>query len=489
MKQTFKKSTTTLLPASLTTALLTEKDARFNLRYSLKGGRKTLRSQKREGKRLERREFHERKNTGSKGRGSNIETGLMTIPSSTPDMTKATKKQKQNSENPLSISFKAQKKFKEQAKETRDSKNLQRFSIQNPELFESLTASNLIPLKDLRKSGLQAAKKMDREDGEIDMLSKRLKLKQGRLDEGFRRDGLDYLMEGISKDVEDEDESEEENDELLDAIVDGFTDENNEVIQEALLEEDYETSEGEDDYNMEIEYSTEEIPDDSLARDEFILNRSGLTESNNSDEINTDVKKYVPPHQRKTIVTSEYSLLKRSLQGLINRLGDPNMSKILESIQLNLLTSPRHDVTEIITDIILTTVSDHSNLLDSFSLTYSCFIGCLYQLIGNGFGAHFVQTLVGRFQSSRLAGDGSKECTNLITLLSFLYTFNVISCVLIYDVIRQSIESLNEIDVEVLLRILRICGAQMRSDDPTSLKDIISKIHEEVAKRDKTSLR
>ena len=56
-----------------------------------------------------------------------------------------------------------------------------------------------------------------------------------------------------------------------------------------------------------------------------------------------------------------------------------------------------------------------------------------------------------------MTGDGprGKECLNLAMLLSELYNFQVISCVLVYDVIRGLLDTLNEFDVELLLKIAR----------------------------------
>ncbi len=83
-----------------------------------------------------------------------------------------------------------------------------------------------------------------------------------------------------------------------------------------------------------------------------------------------------------------------------------------------------------------------------------------------------------------------KECSNLLTLLGDLYTFGVISCNLIYDIIRKLLDGeLRESDVELLLKLTRGlfpivcrryilmlspgCGIQLRQDDPSALKDIV----------------
>lgn len=87
----------------------------------------------------------------------------------------------------------------------------------------------------------------------------------------------------------------------------------------------------------------------------------------------------------------------------------------------------------------------------------------------------------------------------MIVLLSELYNFQVISSLLVYDVIRGLLDGeLTEFKVELLLKITRSqwppftraishrlpdnggasgSGQQLRSDDPTALKDIIQIVH------------
>ena len=49
-----------------------------------------------------------------------------------------------------------------------------------------------------------------------------------------------------------------------------------------------------------------------------------------------------------------------------------------------------------------------------------------------------------------------KECSNLLVLLTSLYSFQVVSCLLVYDIIRSLLhENLNELNVELLMKIVR----------------------------------
>lgn len=122
--------------------------------------------------------------------------------------------------------------------------------------------------------------------------------------------------------------------------------------------------------------------------------------------------------------------------------------------------------------------------------------------------AHFVQNVVALYERhfDTLAKDAlenldveGKECSNLIVLLSELYNFQVISSVLVFDVIRTLLsDELSEFKVELLLKIVRSMafhfaptwyiltfypdsGQQLRQDDPSALKDIIQIVQNKVS--------
>jgi len=88
--------------------------------------------------------------------------------------------------------------------------------------------------------------------------------------------------------------------------------------------------------------------------------------------------------------------------------------------------------------------------------------------------AYFVQNVVASYErhltlfeeksissTTEVTEDLGKECSNLVVLVSELYNFQVISCILIYDVIRGLLnQDLSEFRVELLLKLLRseLCG-------------------------------
>lgn len=80
--------------------------------------------------------------------------------------------------------------------------------------------------------------------------------------------------------------------------------------------------------------------------------------------------------------------------------------------------------------------------------------------------AHFVQTLISTYEQhydalcsledSNTDEIKGKECSNLIVMLSELYNFQVVSCVLVFDIIRGLLTKSNlEFNIELLLKIVR----------------------------------
>jgi nucleolar MIF4G domain-containing protein 1 len=63
-----------------------------------------------------------------------------------------------------------------------------------------------------------------------------------------------------------------------------------------------------------------------------------------------------------------------------------------------------------------------------------------------------------------------------------LYSFSVIGSNLVFDHVRILLETLSETNAELLLRVVRDAGPQLRQDDPSSLKDIVLLMQSSAAK-------
>ncbi|KAJ3819076.1 hypothetical protein F5880DRAFT_1625766 [Lentinula raphanica] len=244
----------------------------------------------------------------------------------------------------------------------------------------------------------------------------------------------------------------------------------------------YASSEGVDDIEEEEWHGVEQT--DSLCYD--------AEESPNSTiEVTSSAVRYIPPHLRSEAGnrSSEEDIKRtRRIKGFLNRMSEQNIASILDSVEEIYRDDRRHDVTSTITTLIIDTISSHSALLDSYIALYAAFVSSLHKIIGIEFAAYFVQNAVQRFEqhladstsqdeSDESAEDKGKEASNLVVLLSELYNFQVISCVLIFDIIRTlSTFEIREFHVELLLQIVRNTGQQLRTDDPLAMKDIIQVI-------------
>ncbi|KAI9483724.1 MAG: hypothetical protein EXX96DRAFT_152735 [Benjaminiella poitrasii] len=414
------------------------------------------------------------------------------------------------------------------AKKTKSSAEaMERLSKTNPGLYKLLQSDNLVD----GGSGQSTADDFAEDERDIAYWEKKLglnKKKDKKLGKEFEEDGLLDILGNIEGEENDDEfeysrkkreqakmkNMERNAEKTIDDIFADFESEDedeDEEIEENEMDSDAESDEedaeiiGEDDIDSdEMEQSEtdeseeeEEEEEEKEKKEEAVIPREKPTSN--------ALSKYVPPHLRKvTSGKSEMQMrLQKQLQGQLNRLSESNMESILLEIEKCYGTYPRHDVTSTMTEIIITSISQKSNLLDSFVITYATIVASLYRLIGIEFAAHFVQTLIETFEKeynkckdaitrddeeSEEGHEGSKETKNLLTLVLELYNFQVLSCVIVYDLVRILIANLDEFSVELLLRIIRTAGPEMRNDDPTSLKQIIDEIQKETAKRDPATI-
>jgi nucleolar MIF4G domain-containing protein 1 len=196
--------------------------------------------------------------------------------------------------------------------------------------------------------------------------------------------------------------------------------------------------------------------------------------------------KYIPPALRGPPSSDAEALsrLKRQVQGLLNRLSEANILSILRDIEQVYQNNPRGYVNTTLVDLLMGMLSDPSALLDTFLILHAGFIAAVYKVIGPDFGAQIVERIVSEFDQHYQAnkqGSG-KQTTNLMSLVAELYTFQVIGSNLVFDYVRYFLDGLTDINTELLLRIVRAAGPQLRQDDPTAMKDIVVLLQKSVAK-------
>ena len=211
----------------------------------------------------------------------------------------------------------------------------------------------------------------------------------------------------------------------------------------------------------------------------------------------TETGKYIPPSLRNKddAGSEDLSQIRRQIQGLLNRLSEANLVSVLGEMEIIYRDHPRQHVTTTLLDLLMGLLSDPTILQDTFIILHAGFIAAVYKIVGTDFGAQAIQKIDEDFNRYYLLSTDhektGKKLTNLISLLAELYNFQVIGSNLIYDFVRLFLDELSETNTELLLRVIRNSGFQLRQDDPSSLKEIVLQLQAAVADvgEDKLSVR
>ncbi|RCK58953.1 Suppressor of glycerol defect protein 1 [Candida viswanathii] len=224
----------------------------------------------------------------------------------------------------------------------------------------------------------------------------------------------------------------------------------------------------------------------------------GADDSNEAESESAQPQRYIPPALRRKMaleaggnsneVSEETLKLRKSIKGPLNKLSEANINTIVNDLNTLYLSHPRQTLNEEITNIILDSIVQQGRLLDTFVYLHASVVVALYRLQGVEFGAHFIQTVIEKFEGYNKESSKTKEASNIISLLSSVYLFQLVSCKLLYDIIKELISNLDENNADLLLRLIRNSGNQMRSDDPTALKEIVLLINDKVASLPKDSI-
>ena len=274
---------------------------------------------------------------------------------------------------------------------------------------------------------------------------------------------------------------------------------------EEEVEEEEEEDDDDDEEDLQGQLDTDE--DDGFEsfsdRDEPPLPAKSATRKRENPYVapvtssaTTGVEKYIPPSLRSKDEArpEDLSQLRRQIQGLLNRLSEANLVSILGEMEIIYRDHPRQRVTTILLDLLLGLLYDPTILQDTFIILHAGFIAAVYKIMGTDFGAQAIQKIDEDFNRNYHLTDHDetgKKLANLISLLAELYNFQVIGSNLIYDFVRLFLDELSETNTELLLRVIRNSGPQLRQDDPSSLKEIVLQLQAAVADlgEDKLSVR
>ncbi|EXL52984.1 hypothetical protein FOCG_06460 [Fusarium oxysporum f. sp. radicis-lycopersici 26381] len=372
------------------------------------------------------------------------------------------------------------------------------------------------------KKGVSKAvqERLAQDDAEIEAFERKLGIKKGRksLPQSFKQDGLGDLLGDLSGE-EDVSDNDNDNKKRKSEYDDWLASKRRKTVEPAgrqKVRDMSEDEEGDEDMGLDDESGDEDEDMDLMDEDDedggdFDNESFGGFDDDEGDAADNTpaqprqrenpyvapttgvtVAKYVPPSLRRAANSEEErkSRLRKQVQGLINRLTDANILSIVKSVEELYQNNARGDVTDVMTDAIMAQICKPESLPDQFFVLTGGFAAAIYRLIGSSFGSVLIRRIVEDFgghyeQASKEQNAESaiqKEASNILTLLSQLYVFEVVTCKIIFDYMERLLSDLNEINVELLLRICRMAGRMLKQDDQQSLKHVSSVLNQSVSK-------
>jgi nucleolar MIF4G domain-containing protein 1 len=317
-------------------------------------------------------------------------------------------------------------------------------------------------------------------DAEIAYLSKKLKIEgehgMNKLSKELKKDGLEELF-GIWDNLgasSDQDQDEEQPEEIFDGSLS--------LAQGEQIPEDSQASGSEDEseHEEQEQEESEERPDfAALAEKRRELQKNLYRPEQDQGD------KYIPPSLRKRILEEEAKSdsnlvsLRKSLNGLLNRIGESNMHKICVSILELQEEAGIGSLTDCLVEIVF---GDLQARISHAIIAFRCAVASfLHRQVGVQIAAKFVEKWFEEFfQKPR----DSQNTTHLVTLLAFLYEFALVASPLVFDTLTCLIqdfaksESLEAVESEAhqVLVLLKLIGEHLRKEDPVRFKEFIQGI-------------
>ncbi|XP_057272461.1 nucleolar MIF4G domain-containing protein 1 [Pezoporus wallicus] len=195
---------------------------------------------------------------------------------------------------------------------------------------------------------------------------------------------------------------------------------------------------------------------------------------------NHSAMKYVPPQVRRAQETlddkkrEELGRLKKMVNGLINRLSEPNLSSISGQMEELYMANSRKDMNETLTDILLNACVTAVAMPARLIMEHVLLVSVLHHNVGIEVGAHFLEAVVKKFNELSKSDAEGKECENLLALIAHLYNFHVVHCLLIFDILKKLVNAFTEKEIELILFLLKNVGFSLRKDDALALKELIT---------------
>ncbi|RLW11540.1 hypothetical protein DV515_00001345 [Chloebia gouldiae] len=206
---------------------------------------------------------------------------------------------------------------------------------------------------------------------------------------------------------------------------------------------------------------------------------------------NHSATKYIPPQIRKVQETlddkkrEELGRLKKMVNGLINRLSEPNLSSISGQMEELYMANSRKDMNDTLTDILMNACVTAVAMPARLMMEHVLLVSILHHNVGIEVGAHFLEAVVKKFDELCKSDAEGKECENLLALIAHLYNFHVVHCLLIFDILKKLVSAFTEKEIELILFLLKNVGFSLRKDDALALKELITEAQRKASTAEK----
>jgi nucleolar MIF4G domain-containing protein 1 len=311
---------------------------------------------------------------------------------------------------------------------------------------------------------------LENDDAEIAFLEKKLGLRSKKSSRGLG-DGLDELLDGIDDAINpaSENSADEEDQQWLDKKRKRFdsntlTSGGDQVLEEPSFSdsesEDFEGESSEDELSGDSDESGSEPDAREFGGFEDDSSQPKKIRENPYKPPIEAGSKYVPPSLRRLMDNEEETTrIRRQLQGPLNRLSESNILAIVKDVEAVIAKNARQPAISSLIDLLLGSIADRTSLTDTFIILHAGFITAMYKTIGAHFGAQMLERLITEFtqhhDQQKEKYDGRKECANVIALLAEIYTFQVISSTIVFDIIKLLLTELTDLNTELLLRLIK----------------------------------
>ena len=262
----------------------------------------------------------------------------------------------------------------------------------------------------------------------------------------------------------------------------------NEEIEEEEEDDDFENlEEGEDFENLE---DVEELEDEEENEEE----KEVENKDKNKTKENKEKKEIIITKEMRQQNTELIQQFKKELTSLLNKVAESNLSLIIPAIfnKISSFTDSYKEndnklktkiLYEILSEILIKTIIN-PQVINLPIVSCICSIISLLHFIkfGQSFLFFFLKKCLEELNFSNIKENNNiiKEkykYKNFFFIVIHLYLFENINSVFVYDLIKYLIDNFNENNSEYLLLLLSYTGINIRKENPTNLKDIITLIN------------